>query len=207
MKEIISQIKLSLSLIDVISKHVQLERIGRNYRGLCPFHNEKTPSFVANEEKGKWKCFGCGKSGDLINFFSEINGLKNNQSIKILANKIGLNNTGRYRRQIDELAKKRAENLANQQKFKETLSMLFDNLYKVRNLLKWILSHIEKERDLDAFGEIYHELSYIEYLIEESQNVFSSNDENEMYLMAKGVYLRYKKILLKFEEGGRSSVC
>ena len=60
-----------LSIYDVVSKYVPLTKKGQNYWGCCPFHNEKTPSFSVNEEKGFFHCFGCGKHGDIISFVME----------------------------------------------------------------------------------------------------------------------------------------
>ena len=54
--------------MDVIGQHVALKRAGSNYKGLCPFHGEKTPSFVVSEQKQIFTCFGCGASGDVIEF-------------------------------------------------------------------------------------------------------------------------------------------
>lgn len=70
----VEEIKSRLDIVDVISKHVILKKRGMNYIGLCPFHNEKTPSFIVSPQKGIYKCFGCGKGGDAITFIMEING-------------------------------------------------------------------------------------------------------------------------------------
>jgi len=60
-----------LSIVDIVNQHVPLVKKGQNYWGCCPFHNEKTPSFSVNEEKGFFHCFGCGKHGDIISFIME----------------------------------------------------------------------------------------------------------------------------------------
>ena len=62
--EDIVRVREATDLADLISSHLQLKRVGRRSVGLCPFHNEKTPSFNVNAELGFYKCFGCGKSGD-----------------------------------------------------------------------------------------------------------------------------------------------
>ena len=64
----IEEMKLQLNIVDVIGREVNLKKSGANYKGLCPFHSEKTPSFMVNEEKQIFNCFGCGEKGDVIKF-------------------------------------------------------------------------------------------------------------------------------------------
>ena len=66
--ESIEHLKESVNIVDVISRSVDLKRAGANFKGLCPFHNEKTPSFVVSESKQFFTCFGCGARGDVIEF-------------------------------------------------------------------------------------------------------------------------------------------
>lgn len=70
-KKLISEIKNSVNIVDVIGEVVSLTRAGRNNIGLCPFHKEKTPSFNVIEDKQFFHCFGCGKSGDVYKFLEE----------------------------------------------------------------------------------------------------------------------------------------
>ena len=67
----IERIRSGVSIVDVIGQHVQLKRTGRNWVGLCPFHAERTPSFNVREETGRYRCFGCDKSGDVFTFVQE----------------------------------------------------------------------------------------------------------------------------------------
>jgi DNA primase len=74
-------------IVDVVSDYVTLQRRGVNYIGLCPFHNEKTPSFTVSSEKQIFKCFGCGVGGDAISFVSKIENLDYKESLEFLAEK------------------------------------------------------------------------------------------------------------------------
>jgi DNA primase len=76
---------LSIDITDVIGKHVQLKKAGVNYQGCCPFHNEKTPSFVVSPAKGMFKCFGCGKAGNAIGFVMEHKGISYPEAIRMIA--------------------------------------------------------------------------------------------------------------------------
>lgn len=80
----------SINIVDLISEYTPLKRTGRNYKGLCPFHNEKTPSFSVSEEKQFYHCFGCGVGGDAIKFVQEIENFDFLDAIEYLADKFGI---------------------------------------------------------------------------------------------------------------------
>ncbi|MBX4206148.1 DNA primase, partial [Candidatus Microgenomates bacterium] len=86
----VEEIKAKVDIVSVVGEHVQLSKAGRNYKGLCPFHGEKTPSFVVSPELQIYKCFGCGESGDAISFLEKTEGLEFYDALKILANKVGV---------------------------------------------------------------------------------------------------------------------
>lgn len=79
-----------IDIVDLISEHLELRRRGSNFVGLCPFHNEKTPSFTVSPEKKIYKCFGCGKSGNVITFLMEILDLSYGEALKELAKRAGI---------------------------------------------------------------------------------------------------------------------
>lgn len=82
---LIDRIRTSADIFDLVSGYVQLKRSGQNYRGLCPFHSEKTPSFNVNPGKQIFKCFGCGVGGDVFQFLMEIEGLSFPEAVRLLA--------------------------------------------------------------------------------------------------------------------------
>lgn len=84
------ELRAKISIADVVGAKVKLTRKGREYTGLCPFHNEKTPSFTVNEAKGFYHCFGCGAHGDIIKFEMEANGLTFIDAVEKLAHKVGM---------------------------------------------------------------------------------------------------------------------
>ncbi|MCW8644550.1 DNA primase [Streptococcus macedonicus] len=89
-KKLISEIKNSVNIVDVIGEVVSLTRAGRNNIGLCPFHKEKTPSFNVIEDKQFFHCFGCGKSGDVYKFLEEYRQVSFLESVHLVAERAGI---------------------------------------------------------------------------------------------------------------------
>ena len=86
----VEQIKNSLDIVETISKYVVLKKSGHNYMGLCPFHNEKTPSFVVTPSKQIFKCFGCGAGGDVLTFLMKYHNQNFSEVVQEQANILGI---------------------------------------------------------------------------------------------------------------------
>ncbi len=86
----VEEIKLRLDITEYIGRHVNLKKSGRNFKGLCPFHQEKTPSFYVFPESQTWHCFGCDRGGDIYSFLMEFNGLNFRAALEELARAAGV---------------------------------------------------------------------------------------------------------------------
>jgi len=88
--DVVEEVKSKTNIANLVGEYVTLKKMGRNLKGLCPFHGEKTPSFMVNEELGIYKCFGCGAGGDIFNFLMAIEGLDFGEALHKLADKAGV---------------------------------------------------------------------------------------------------------------------
>ena len=89
-EEVINEIKYRNEIESVIAPYVNLKRRGKNLVGLCPFHNEKTPSFTVYPENGSFYCFGCGVGGDVFSFTRLVENLDYIDAVKLLAERSGV---------------------------------------------------------------------------------------------------------------------
>lgn len=86
----IDELKMQVNIVDVVGQVVELKKAGANYKGLCPFHSEKTPSFMVNEEKQIFNCFGCGEKGDVIKFVESYNKIPFMEAVESLCEQYGI---------------------------------------------------------------------------------------------------------------------
>ncbi len=90
MSSSVDQIKSKLDIVTVVSSYIKLDKAGGNWKGRCPFHNEKTPSFFVSPDRGSYYCFGCQNKGDIFTFVQEFEGLDFIGSLKVLADRAGV---------------------------------------------------------------------------------------------------------------------
>ncbi len=129
-KDIVEEVKNRCDIANVISEYMPIKQSGSNYKGLCPFHGEKTPSFHISSSKQIYKCFGCGEGGDVINFVMKMENLDFIDAVKLLANKCGIEiNTN-----MNEEDKLRMEKSKKYQDIHlEAARFYFANLLKEKN--------------------------------------------------------------------------
>ena len=147
----IKNLLASISIVDVISDHVQLKKRGKNFVGLCPFHNEKTPSFTVSEEKGMFHCFGCGEGGNTLSFLMKLEKYNYVDAIEELAKKFNVQldyEDGRFYEKDAEL-----EKLYDYSRL--TARYFYDNLTKTNegeNALKYLYQRGLSDEVIKHFG-------------------------------------------------------
>ncbi|MFA5777299.1 MAG: DNA primase [Parcubacteria group bacterium] len=115
MNSVVPDIKSRINIVDLIGEYIRVQKAGSSWKGLCPFHHEKSPSFMINEEKQIWHCFGCGKGGDVFGFLMEIEGIEFKEALKILAEKTGI--------ELPKFSKDQAEFVDDRKKTLEILEL------------------------------------------------------------------------------------
>ncbi len=87
---VLAELRSAADIVDVIGDHTRLKKAGRSWKGLCPFHNERTPSFTVDRDKGLYHCFGCGAGGDVIHFVRQMDRLEFPEAVEALASRFGV---------------------------------------------------------------------------------------------------------------------
>lgn len=167
----VAKIKERLSIEDVVSSYIKLEKAGANLKARCPFHNEKTPSFFVSVDRGSYYCFGCGASGDIFTFVEEFEGLDFKGALKLLADKAGVplevysremkeaeSEKERLYKAMEESAKYFSDNLAGNKEVLEYLKKrgLNDQSIKdfkigfIQNDWRLLYSHLQKKGFTDV---------------------------------------------------------
>lgn len=176
--DIVDEIKSRLGIEDVVSQYVQLKKAGRNLKGLCPFHSEKTPSFVVSPDKQICHCFGCNKGGDIFAFIEEVEGVTFAEALEVLADRAGV--------KMD----------ASKHKKKESKSVK-DEYFKAHDLAcEFFEKQLHHTNDGQKVLEYLFKRGLTDDTIREFRIGFAPDkyDELHPYLLKKGIS---KNILLK----------
>ncbi|MGB2695607.1 MAG: DNA primase [Dehalococcoidia bacterium] len=140
---VIDEVKSRIDIVDLVGQHITLQRAGRNFRALCPFHPEKTPSFHVSPERQTWHCFGaCGTGGDIFSFIMRREGVDFGEALRQLAERAGVNLIEQRSPQEDERRLRLLE--AN-----EAAASFYHNLLVNSNAAKSARAYLES-RGLDA---------------------------------------------------------
>lgn len=150
---ILDDIKGRLDIIELISEYISLKKSGQNYKGLCPFHSEKTPSFIVSPHKQIFHCFGCGSGGDIFGFVMKYENLSFNETLQLLAKKAGV-------RLNDYDFKKDSTKEAIKDMQKEALAVFAENLERSKSARDYLLKRGLEEGTIKAFSLGYAEKSW-----------------------------------------------
>ncbi|MFA6605259.1 MAG: DNA primase [Patescibacteria group bacterium] len=146
----VEEVKNRLDIVEIISSYINLQQVSGNFRAVCPFHNEKTPSFMVSREKQIWHCFGCDKGGDVISFVEEYEGIDFKAALKSLAEKANVTLTGFNLKNTEDYSQLYAINKSAAEFFhnileqdteasKKTLQYLDKRQIKPGSILDWQL--------------------------------------------------------------------
>lgn len=113
MSSSVDQIKSRIDILSLVSSYMKLDKAGASWKGKCPFHNEKTPSFFVSPERGSYYCFGCGASGDIFTFVEEFEGLDFKGALRLLADRAGV--------QLEVYSKENKEEKSEKEKLYEVI--------------------------------------------------------------------------------------
>ena len=159
----IEEIRRRINIADVVGQHVDLKRAGGILKGKCPFHEEKTPSFTVNEEKGFYYCFGCSEGGDIFNFLMQIEGIQFGDALRDLAGRAGIQLRGG---QTDKDSVARTDtgkiNEIALELFEKNLKSDQGSLAKTylenRNITDSVIDNFRIGLTLDSFDQLYNKI-------------------------------------------------
>ncbi|MDP3901937.1 MAG: DNA primase [bacterium] len=193
MVDLVTQIKERLNIVDFLKTYLQLSSAGKNFKAACPFHKEKTPSFIISPDRQIWHCFGCGAGGDMIGFLMRYENLEFVEALKVLADKTGLDfqhQGNSDQRQYDRLYK---INQLAKDFFKNNLvsAILAQEYFKSRGLKPETIAEFE----LGAAPDNADALS--RYLTKQGYNMAEIEKAGLVFKTQRGTYMdRFRNRLM-----------
>ena len=142
-----AEVKSKLSVVDVVGESVTLKKAGTTYKGLCPFHGEKTPSFVVTPMRESWHCFGCGLGGDIFSFIMQRDGATFPEALRMLASKAGV--------EIDERTKREDAHRARLRQVLDTAIAFYHAVLTGSKAGETALTYLKGRGFTDATIETY----------------------------------------------------
>ncbi len=146
--ETLEKIRDSSDIVDIISEYLPLKKTGSNYMGLCPFHNEKTPSFSVNEAKQFFHCFGCGEGGDVVSFIMKKENLSFPEAAKFLADRLGIE--VEVKSEDDKELRERMN--IGYEINRQAARFFYNNLAKSKASLSYLYNRKINEKTIKQFG-------------------------------------------------------
>lgn len=187
----VEEVKSKIDIVSLIGEYIEVKKAGRNYKANCPFHGEKTPSFMISPELQMYKCFGCGKAGDAFTFLEEQEGMSFGEALKYLADKVGVTLTS-FKSEVTSEREKIIEINKNALNFYEYVLLKHPKG-------KRALSYLLKDRELSIGSINKFKLGYspdvpdglIKYLTEKKK--YTLMDLEKGGLIVKGRFKNYDR--------------
>lgn len=148
----ITHLKDQVSIVDVASQFMTLTKRGKSYKALCPFHSEKTASFNVLES-GRYRCFGCGASGDVVDLYAFMQGVNTAEAVRLLKSEYGVHGG-----QLSDNAKE----MRREASVRKMRTDLRKTVLAFVNQFEELLRLIKCDATLDLYGGLYHEMSLID---------------------------------------------
>jgi len=179
--EKLEEIKELNDIVDILGEFLELRRAGTNYKALCPFHNEKTPSFVVSPDKQIYHCFGCGEGGDVFSFLMKYNNLTFMESVEYLADKVGIK-----LEKVPEQVTKKKDLLYKINR--EAAVYFYENIKKSNKSIKYLRKRGIESKSIKNFGIGYSIDNWDELL-----NYLKSKNYKEKNIEETGLIIKRNK--------------
>ncbi|MDO5708396.1 MAG: DNA primase [Andreesenia angusta] len=181
----VQSVRDSANIVDIVSEYVQLKRAGQNYKGLCPFHSEKTPSFVVSPEKNIFHCFGCGVGGDALSFLIKYNNMDFKQAVEELADRTNIKLNKKEIRSNNKDNRRKDENRKLYRLNRESAIYFYKNLKKDRKASIYLEKRGIDNNTIKRFGIGYASESWNGLIDHLTSKNYSIEDIEKLGLLSR----------------------